>query len=173
MGRADREQAVQELRKGFADVKMAVVAEYRGLTVAEITNFRVKLRAAGARFKVIKNTLAQRAAAGTPLEALAPQFVGPVGLLTTGGDPVAAAKALADFLKENQKLALKGGVLEGKLIGLDQVKVMAELPSREVLLARMLGSMQSPTTRFVRVLNEVPACFVRALDAIRTKKEAA
>jgi large subunit ribosomal protein L10 len=152
---------------------MAVVAEYRGLTVAEITNFRVKLRKAGAKFTVSKNTLAKRAAAGTPVEALRDQFNGPVGLLTTSGDPVAAAKALVEFLKENQKLAPRAGVLDGKPISFEQVKGLAELPSREVLLARLLGSMQSPATGFVRVLSEVPASLVRAIEAVRKQKEAA
>jgi large subunit ribosomal protein L10 len=173
VGRAEREQSVQSLHSTFGTVKMAVLAEYRGLTVAEITSFRVKLRKAGAKFTVSKNTLAQRASAGTPMEAIRDQFIGPVGLLYTTGDPVAAAKALVEFLKENQKLVPRTGILEGKPISFDQVKGLAELPSREVLLARLLGSMQSPATGFVRVLSEVPAGFVRALEAVRKQKEAA
>jgi len=173
VGRAEREQSVQDLHGVFGSVKMAVLAEYRGLTVAEITSFRVKLRKAEAKFTVSKNTLAKRASVGTPLEAVRDRFTGPVGLLYTSGDPVAAAKALVEFLKENQKLVPRAGILDGKEISFDQVKGLAELPSREVLLARLLGSMQSPATGFVRALSEVPAGLVRAIEAVRKQKEAA
>ncbi len=173
MGRAEREQSIRDLHTVFGKVKMAVIAEYRGLTVAEMTSFRVKLRKAEARFAVSKNTLAKRASVGTPLEVVRDQLTGPVGLLYTAGDPVAAAKALVEFLKENQKLVPRGGVLDGKQISFDQVRGLADLPSREVLLSRLLGSMQSPATGFVRALSEVPAGLVRALEAVRKQKEAA
>jgi large subunit ribosomal protein L10 len=173
VGRTEREQSIKELNAAFGKVKMAMIAEYRGLTVAEITSFRVKLRRAEARFTISKNTLARRAAVGTPLEVVRDQFTGPVGLLYTAGDPVAAAKALIEFLKENQKLVPRGGVLDGKPLSFEQARGLAELPSREVLLSRLLGSMQSPATGFVRVLSEIPAGLVRAIEAVRKQKEAA
>jgi len=130
------------------------------------------LHQSGIAFQVVKNTLARRAADDTNIEAAKSLFTGPVAV-AYGNDPVAMAKALSDFAKSNEDLAIQGGVLDGKLMDKAQINALALLPSREVLLAKMLGSMQSPITGFVRTLSEVPASFVRTIAAIRDQKQAA
>jgi len=137
------------------------------MTVAQMGDLRRQLHNAGVSMQVVKNTLARRAAEGTGEEL----FTGPVAI-AYGKDPVGMAKAIADFAKANEALEIKGGVLDGKLIDEQGIKALASLPSREVLLAKLLGSMNSPITGFVRTLSEVPASFVRTLAAIRDQKTA-
>lgn len=172
MGRAEREQQVQELRAMFGEFQMAVLTDYRGLTVEEATEFRKRVRAAGGGFRVVKNTLAKRAAEGTSMELIKDSFTGPVGVLYSTDDPVPPAKALVDYIKVNQKLEAGVGILEGKVITYDDVKMLAELPDRDTLTATVLATMQAPTSSFVRLLSEVPASFVRVLDSIRAAKAA-
>lgn len=152
---------------------MAILADYRGLNVSEITDFRSQLRNVQGRFRVVKNTLSIRAADGTPLESVKDHFVGPVGILYTVGDPVGPAKILVEFMKKNEKLEAKVGVLSGKVIGMDDIRMLADLPDRSTLVAKALSSMQAPAANFVRTLAEVPGSFVRVLEAIRSQKEAA
>lgn len=173
MSRADRESKIQELHEMFGKMEMAVLADYRGLSVADLTDFRVQLRKVNGRFQVVKNTLSIRAADDTPLEAVKEHFSGPVGILFAKDDPVGPAKALVQFMKDNKDMEPKVGVLSGKVIGMDEIKVLADLPDRETLVATALSSMQAPATNFVRTLSEIPASFVRVLDAVRAQKEAA
>ncbi|UCF88490.1 MAG: 50S ribosomal protein L10 [bacterium] len=173
MGRADREKQVQELHELFSGIEMAVLTDYRGLTVEEISDLRTKLRDAEARFRVVKNTLSIRAADGTPLEAVKEYFTGPVAILYTAGDPVGPAKALMDFIKGNDKLEAKVGILAGIAIETADIKRLAEMPSKDVMIAQALGSMNAPVTNFVRTLSEIPASFVRVLGSIQRQKEAA
>lgn len=173
MGRADREKQVQELHELFSGIEMAVLTDYRGLTVEEISDLRTKLRDAEARFRVVKNTLSIRAADGTPLEAVKEYFTGPVAILYTAGDPVGPAKALMDFIKGNDKLEAKVGILAGIAIEAADIKRLAEMPSKDVMIAQALGSMNAPVTNFVRTLSEIPASFVRVLGSIQRQKEAA
>lgn len=173
MGRADREKQVQELHELFSGIEMAVLTDYRGLTVEEISDLRTKLRDAEARFRVVKNTLSIRAADGTPLEAVKQYFTGPVAILYTAGDPVGPAKALMDFIKGNDKLEAKVGILAGIAIETADIKRLAEMPSKDVMIAQALGSMNAPVTNFVRTLSEIPASFVRVLGSIQRQKEAA
>lgn len=173
MGRADRDKQIQELHELFSGLELAVLADYRGMSVEALTTFRSKLREVDARFRVVKNTLSIRAVDDTPLEILKDQFEGPVAVLYSGSDPVGPAKVLVDFMKTNERLQPKSGVLSGQPISFEEIKRLAELPDRDTLLAQALASMNAPATNFVRTLAEIPASFVRVLDSIRRNKEAA
>jgi len=168
----DKQRIVEELHAAWSESTAGVVTHYRGLTVSEMGALRRDLHNADVSLQVVKNTLARRAAEGTDFKAATELFTGPVAI-AYGKDPVAMAKAISDFAKEHKALDIKGGVLDGKAVDQSGIKALASLPSREVLLAKMLGSMQSPISGFVRTLAEVPASFVRTLAAIRDQKEAA
>jgi len=173
LGRADRDKQVQELHELFSGMEMAVLTDYRGLTVEEISNLRTKLRDVEARFRVVKNTLSIRAADGTPLEAVKEYFTGPVAILYAAGDPVGPAKALMDFIKSNDKLEAKVGILSGEALTAAEIKLLAAMPSKDVMIAMALASMSAPATNFVRTLSEIPSSFVRVLGSIQRQKEAA
>ena len=173
MGRADREKQIQELHELFSGFEIAILTDYRGMSVEALTTFRSKLREIDARFRVVKNTLSIRAADGTPIEAVKDHFTGPVAVLYSTSDPVGPAKVLMEFMKTNDHLQPKVGVLSGKLIGLDDVKRLADMPDRDTMLAQTLATMNAPATNFVRTLSEIPTSFVRVLDAIGRSKEAA
>ncbi|TLS66922.1 50S ribosomal protein L10 [Mariprofundus erugo] len=172
MNKNDKQQIVDELHTAWSESNAGVVAHYRGLTVPEMSDLRRRLRDAGVSLQVVKNTLARRAADGTDFKAAEVLFTGPVAI-AYGTEPVGMAKAVTEFAKTHKAFEVKGGMLDGKLIDVDGITALATLPSREVLLAKMLGSMQSPVSGFVRTLAEVPASFVRTLAAIRDQKEAA
>ncbi len=172
MNRNDKQRIVDELHAALSESTAGVVAQYRGLTVSEMGSLRRSLHEAGVSLQVVKNTLARRAAEGTDFKAAEELFTGPVAI-AYGTEPVGMAKAIADFSKKHEALKIRGGVLDGKVMDVAGVSALASLPSREVLLAKMLGSMQSPISGFVRTLAEVPASFVRTLAAIRDQKEAA
>ena len=167
-----KQALVAEVSAKLKDAQAAVVAEYRGLTVAQMNDLRRKARELNIYLRVVKNTLARRAVAGSNYECLKDQFVGPLAFAISS-DPVAVAKVLNDFAKDNDKLVIKAGAMSGKLMALEQVKALAELPSREQLLAMLVGTLQAPITKFVRTLNEVPSKFVRTLAAVRDAKPAA
>ena len=172
MNREQKQQLVEKLHAAWLQASSAVVVHYRGLSVGQSGELRGALHQSGIAFQVVKNTLARRAAEDTSFAAAKPLFTGPIAV-AYGNDPVAMAKALSDFAKSNDALKIQGGVLDGKLLDKAQITALALLPSREVLLAKMLGSMQSPISGFVRTLAEVPASFVRTLAAIRDQKQAA
>jgi len=168
----DKQQLAQKLHAVWVNTEAAVVTHYRGLTVDQMNQLRSTLRQAGSSLLVVKNTLARRAAEGTDLAVASHLFVGPTAI-AYGNDPVALAKAVSTFAKKNDKLVVLGGVLDGSCIGESEVTALASLPSKEVLLSKLLGSLQSPISRFVRTLSEVPASFVRTLAAVRDQKETA
>ena len=143
---------ISELLDGAAT---AVVVDYRGLTVAQDTELRKQLREAGVTYKVYKNTMIRRAAEGTALAALDPHLEGPTAIAVSKTDATAAARILAEFAKKADKLEIKGGVVEGNYYDAKGMQVIATIPSREVLLGRLLGSMQSPIANFARVLNQI------------------
>ena len=172
MNKNDKQRIVEELHAAWSESTAAVVTRYRGLTVSQMGDLRRRLHQADVSLQVVKNTLARRAAEGTDFKVAEELFTGPVAI-AFGNEPVGMAKAIAEFAKEHEVMEIKGGVLDGKMIGVADVKALASLPSREVLLAKMLGSMQSPISGFVRTLAEVPASFVRTLAAIRDQKETA
>jgi len=168
----DKRQIVDELHGAMTDSSAGVITYYRGLSVSEMGDLRRQLKQVDVSLQVVKNTLARRAAEGTGFKAAKALFAGPVAI-AYGSDPVGMSKAIADFAKKHEKFEIRGGVLDGKLMNADDIESLARLPSREVLLAKMLGSMQAPITGFVRTLNEIPSSFVRTIAAIRDQKEAA
>ena len=172
MNKNDKQRIVDELHAAWSESTAGVVTHYRGLSVIQMGELRRALHEADVSLQVVKNTLARRAAEGTDFKAAEELFTGPVAI-AYGKDPVAMAKAISEFAKKNDALQVQGGVLDGKLMDVASVTALGNLPSREVLLAKMLGSMQSPISGFVRTLAEVPASFVRTLAAIRDQKEAA
>ena len=173
MNRSEKAAVVEDIGAVVADAQAIIVAEYRGLEVEAITALRKQARNAGVYLRVLKNTLARRAVAGTPFEVLADQMVGPL-IYGVSTDPVAAARVLNDFAKGNQKLVLKAGAMRNSLLDTQAVKALATMPSREALLATLLGTMQAPIATFVRTLNEVPSRFVRTLAAVeKSRTEAA
>ena len=169
---SEKQAVVTEIAGVVAKASVIVVAEYRGLEVGNITVLRRQARESGVYLRVLKNSLARRAVEGTPFALLADKMVGPLiyGIST---DPVAAAKVLNGFAKDNDKLVIKAGAMANYLMDVNCVKALATMPSREELLSTLLGTMQAPITQFVRTLNEVPTKFVRGLAAVRDAKEPA
>jgi large subunit ribosomal protein L10 len=149
-----------------------IVAEYRGLEVGVMTDLRAKARKTGVYLRVLKNTLVRRAVKDTPFEKLAEKMIGPL-VYVISSDPVASAKVLNDFAKANEKFVIKAGGLPNAVISAKEVTALANLPSRDQLLATLLGTMQAPVAKFVQTLNEVPGRFVRTLAAVRDQKEKA
>lgn len=168
----DKKAVVAEVSAQVAAAQAIVIAEYRGLQVGDITNLRVQARKNGVYLRVLKNTLARRAIAGTSFEGLSDKLVGPL-IYGISADPVAAAKTLNEFAKGNDKLVVKAGAMPNQVMDVDGIKALATLPSREELLAKLLGTMQAPVAQFVRTLNEIPTKFVRGLAAVRDSKQTA
>ena len=167
-----KQAVVSEVAAKLADAQALIVAEYRGLDVARVTQLRARARKSGLYLRVLKNTLARRAVKGTPFEPLSDQLVGPL-MYGIASDPVAGAKVLADFARENELFVIRGGAMPGSRMSDKDVKALAQLPSREELLAKLLGTMQAPVAKLVRTMNEVPGKFVRTLAAYRDSKEKA
>ena len=168
----EKKEVVAELSERLVKAQAVVLAEYRGLAVEQITVLRSQARASGVYLRVLKNTLARRAVQGTPFEKLGDQMVGPLAY-GISDDPVAAAKVLHAYAKGNDKLVIKGGAMPNRVMTAKEVGNLATLPSREELLAKLMGTMQAPVAKFVRTLNEVPSKFVRTLAAVRDQKEKA
>jgi large subunit ribosomal protein L10 len=155
-----------------AQAKAIVVAEYRGLNVESVTRLRRQARSQGVQLRVLKNTLARRAVTGTPFAGLSDHLVGPL-VYGMGPDPVAVAKVLSSFAKDNEKLVVKAGAMANFVMDGKAVKALATMPSREELLAKLMATMQAPAAQLVRTLNEVPARLVRTLAAVRDARQAA
>jgi len=172
MDRNTKEQIVAEYSEKLASATALFVADYRGLDVDKVNKLRGQLREVGVEYRVAKNTLLTLAAKGTDAECLNDYFQGPTAIAIASGDPVAPAKALSEFAKANDKFELKGGALGSKLLTIADIKALADLPSREVLLAKMLGSINAPTSNFVGVLAAIPRSLVQVLSAIQDKKAA-
>jgi len=172
LNRQEKAVVIEEISAEVGRAQSIIVAEYRGLDVASVTVLRKTARESGVYLRVLKNTLVRRALGGTPFEGLSARLTGPL-IYGISGDPVAAAKVLADFAKTNDKLVITGGALPNSLLNQEGVKALATMPSREELLSKLLGTMQAPIAQFVRTLNEVPTKFVRGLAAVRDQKQAA
>ena len=147
----EKQAVVAEVSAQVAQAQTIVLAEYRGIEVGDITKLRANARNSGVYFRVVKNTLARRAVQGTPFEALAEQMVGPL-VYGISADPVAAAKVVNDFARTNDKLVIKAGAYNGKMLDKAGVTALANIPSKEVLLAQLLGLLQSPVSSLARVL---------------------
>lgn len=169
----DKKQIVEDLKEKFATTQVVIVTDYKGLNVAQMTELRRKLSEAQVEYKVVKNTLLKRASEGTDAMLLADVFKGPSGIALSFDDPVAPAKVLTQFAKDNDKLEIKAGVMGGKLMDLNAITALSKLPSREELLAQVLSAMNAVPTGFVRALADVPRRMVNVLNAIKDQKEAA
>lgn len=172
LNREEKAAVIEEVSAQVAQAGSIVLAEYRGLTVEKITQLRKQARESGVYLRVLKNTLVRRAVKDTPYEKLADRMVGPL-MYGISADPVAPAKLIASFAKANDQLVVKGGAMPNVVMDVAGVQALATMPSREELLAKLLGTMQAPVATFVRTLNEVPTKFVRGLAAVRDKQEAA
>ncbi len=151
LNRSEKQAVLEEVAALAAKAQTLVLAEYRGVTVAGMTQLRSQARAAGVTLSVLKNTLARRALAGTSFEVATNEMTGPL-IYSFSEDAVAAAKVVADFAKTNDKMVIRAGVYSGKALDVNGVKELANIPSKEVLLSQLLGLMQSPVSRTARVL---------------------
>jgi len=166
----EKQEVVTEVSAEIAKAQTVVIAEYRSLTVADMTDLRRKARNAGVYLRVVKNTLARRAVADTQFNGLADKMVGPLAY-GISSDPVAAAKVLSDYARTNDKLVIKGGAMANQVMAAADVVRLASMPSREQLLAQLMGTMRAPVAKFVQTLNEVPGKFVRTLAAVHESRE--
>lgn len=169
LNREEKKAIVAELSDEVAKAEAIIVAEYRGIEAGQMTQLRVKTRQSGVYFRVVKNSLVRRAVADTPFSGLAEYMVGPLAY-GIASDPVAAAKVLHEFSKTNEKFVIKVGGMGDAVLSTNEIAALAALPSREVLLSKLLGTMQAPIAKFVQTLNEVPTRFVRGLASVRDKK---
>lgn len=167
-----KKQVVAEVKEDLQNAKVAIVTDYRGLNVEQVTTLRRALRAEGIKYVVVKNTLASIATRELGLEALDTYLAGPTAIAYSFGDQVAPAKILSKFAKTFEKLEIKGGLLQGTLIDPPRIKILAELPPRNVLLAQVAGAFASPMTGFAGVTQGILRKFVGTLDAVREKKAA-
>jgi len=170
MSRADKAAAIAELSQKFQSSNAAVLTEYRGLTVAQITELRNSLRG-NATYAVVKNTLTQLAAEDAGVTAFDGQLVGPSAIAFVEGDPVEAAKGLRDFAKANPLLVIKGGIMEGRQLSADDITKLADLESREVLLAKLAGAMNASLSKAVYLFAAPLSQAARTVDALRAKVE--
>lgn len=151
----EKKQAVALITESLKSAQAGVLVDYRGLTVEEDTDLRNKLREAGVTYFVAKNTFIRFAAKETGLEGLDEILSGPTALAVSAEDPIAPAKILSEFAKKNEKLEIKSGFMDGKVMSLDEVKVLASTPSKETLIAKIMGSLNSPVSGLVRLLNTI------------------
>jgi len=172
MNRTQKEQVVQELAKRLAETDAAFLADYRGINVDQATRLRRELTQAGVEYRVVKNNLIKLAAKGTSAEPLQEFCAGPTAIALAGADPVAPAKILTKFAKDVQAFELKAGVLGGKILSVADINALADLPSREELLAKVLASMNAPVSNFVGTLAAIPRSLVQVLNAIGQSKAA-
>lgn len=172
MERSQKEKLVTTLRHALADTTCVVITHQTGLTVAEVTELRRQMRAAGASFKVTKNRLARLALAGTKFERLSPMFTGPTAIAYSR-DPVAAAKVAVEFANKNDKLRVIGGGLGERQLDAEGVKALATLPSLDQLRARFIGLLQTPAGRIAAVLQAPGSQLTRVLDAYAKKADQA
>lgn len=172
MARPDKAAAVAELTDQFRSSNAAVLTEYRGLTVAQLKELRRSL-GENAQYAVVKNTLTKIAANEAGIDALDDLFSGPTAVAFVTGDPVESAKGLRDFAKDNPNLIIKGGVLDGKALSADEIKKLADLESREVLLAKAAGAMKASMFKAAAVFAAPLSKTARTVDALRAKQEAA
>ena len=170
--KAFKTEKIDAIKSKIEKAQVAVITEYQGLTVEDITKLRREIQKTGGDYMVTKNTLAKIAVKGTEYEALAEKMTGPIALAFGFEDPVSPAKAVVKFIKESKKGAIVGAVLEGKLMTEAETRALAELPSKEELYAKMLGSINSPASGIVGSINAVMAQLTRAMAAVRDQKSA-
>lgn len=173
MNKQEKTALIDDIHGRLRASTMAVMTEYRGLTVAQMDRLRRELKAVGGRYQVTKNTLTRRALKDTAFEKLESLLQGPTGIVTTQKDPVAVAKVLVKFAEQHDKLKITGGVLDGAVLPPENVSALAKLPAREVLLAQLLGLINAPASQLLRTIQEPAAQFARLLGALERTKQAA
>ena len=168
----DKKAIVAEVSTVAASALSAVAAEYRGITVGDMTELRVKARNEGVYLKVAKNSLVKRAVEGTEFECMQDELKGPLIMAFSQEDPGAAARVISEFAKGNDKLIAKVIAIGGEILPLEQLEALSKLPTRDQAIALLMAVMQAPTEKFVRTLNEVPGKMVRTVAAVRDQKQA-
>ena len=168
----EKKRIADDIQGRFEKSTLVILTDYKGLDVSSMNTLRRKLREANAEYQVAKNSLLVRASEGNDVTLIKDQFKGPSAIALSYDDPVAPAKVLTDFVKENKKFKIKVGVLNGKVIDFDGIKALSSLPSREILLAYVLSAMNAVPTALVTALSDVPRRFMNVLQAIKDKKEA-
>ncbi|MBI2345635.1 MAG: 50S ribosomal protein L10 [Deltaproteobacteria bacterium] len=171
MNKTQKVEEVAQLAARFAKAKAAIFADFRGMSVTQMTDLRTKMRRTQATLKVVKNRLVKRALTAAKLEELSSFFTGPTAMAASEGDAAALAKALVEFTKENEKLQLKGGYIEGRVVDSRVLQALAKLPSREVLLGQVAGVLRATAQQVVNVLSAVPGQLVRVLKAMEGVKK--
>jgi large subunit ribosomal protein L10 len=172
LSRSQKEQMLAEYQEGVVHAPHAFLVGYQGISVPKVTELRQRIRESGGSYVVVKNRLVLRAIEGKALDQLRDQFSGPIAIAYSDSEPVALAKVLADFQKEAPAIELRGGLLNGQRVAGDQIKEIANLPSREQLITKLLFLLQSPITRLARTLAAVPRDLVLVLEQIRQQREA-
>jgi len=170
---AEKKKIVDDLSARLSKSSIVILADYKGLDVATINSLRRKLRDGNIEFKVVKNSLLARASEETDVNLIKDYFKGPSAVALGYDDPVAPAKILSEFAKDHEALEIKVGVLDGKVLELNQIKALSVLPSREELLAKLLATLNAVPASFVRTLNEIPKKLLYVLLAVKEQKEAA
>ncbi|HAA57133.1 MAG TPA: 50S ribosomal protein L10 [Myxococcales bacterium] len=171
MERSEKEQVVAELHEEFSGIQGAVIAQYQGLSVKEITEVRRAFRAEGVTFKVLKNTLARIASEDTPLSVVSEDFVGPIALAYSQEDAIAPARVASKCAKDNDKFELKAGYIDGTRLDLAGIDSLAKLPSKDEMRGKLLNVFMAPATGLVRVMNGVPQKLALALSAYKDKMD--
>ncbi len=171
MNRSTKERVVTELHKKLKDVNLAILTGYSGIKVRDITDLRNELRKANSELKVVKNNLLSIALEDTEFTLLKDHLKGPRALMMNFGDVVEPARILVEFAKKNDRLEIEAGVLDGRLLSREQIRALAELPSRDILLGKFLSVLVGVQTQFVTVLSAIPRGLVQVLEAHRVKKE--
>ena len=168
-----KKQITADLHQRFERAKVVILTDYKGLNVGAITELRRRLKEVDVEYQVVKNSLMERAAADTGVDLIREHFTGPSAIALSYDDPVAPAKVLSQFAKENAKLEIRVGLLNGRTLAPADIKALADLPSRDVLLAQVLGAFNAVPASLVRVLAAVPVQMLNVLNAIKEKKAAA
>ncbi len=170
MERSQKPKEVEALKERFQAAKALIFAENKGLKVSEVTELRKKLKQTQSSMKVVKNRLVKRALKAAGIEGLDSFFEGPTTVASSTTDPVSPAKVLVDFIKEHERLSIKGGYLAGEILTVEKIKALASLPSREELYAKLLGCLLNPARGLVSVMAALPRQLVTAIDAIGKQK---
>ncbi len=170
---SQKKEQVERLAKEFSEAEISILVDYKGLDVLKMTDLRAQLRNEGVRMEVVKNTLLDRASQGTDAALMKDLYKGPNAIVLSADDPVAPARILVNFAKDNDKLEIKAGALSGKLLTIEEIKQLAKMPSRDELLGKLVYTLNAVPTSFVNVLSGVPRSFVNVLNAVKDQKEAA